>query len=66
MSSTLSWDMKCFKRKSKSLWSFILCKTLMIVANFPWQRYQGLSPVGLRSIQEGGKVNNGAIHNRGC
>src|SRR3954470_20186874 len=37
-----------------------------VVENFPWQRYQGLSPVGLRRIQEGGKVNNGAVHNRGC
>src|ERR1041385_5483132 len=27
---------------------------------FPWQIYQGLSPVGLRRVQEGGKVNNGA------
>src|SRR3954462_15218105 len=27
---------------------------------FLWQRYQGLSPVGLRRIQVGGKVNNGA------
>src|ERR1041384_5095339 len=32
MSSTLSWEMKCLKRKSKSLWSFIICITLMIVA----------------------------------
>src|SRR4051812_40146013 len=37
-----------------------------VAENFPWQRYQGLSPVGLRTIQEGGKVNNGAVHNRGC
>ena len=34
-----------------------------IAANFPWQRYQGLSPVGLRRIQESGKVNNCAVHN---
>ena len=32
---------------------------------FPWQRYQGLSPVGLRRIQEGGKVNNGVKMDRG-
>src|SRR3954466_11811189 len=32
MSSTLSWDMKCLKRKSKNLWSFIICIALMIVA----------------------------------
>ena len=23
-------------------------------------------PVGLQKIQKGGKVNNGAVHNRGC
>ena len=25
-----------------------------------------MSPVGLRRIQEGGELNNGAVHNRGC
>ena len=38
----------------------------VVAANFPRQRYQGLFPVGLTEIQVGGKVNNGAVHNRGC
>ena len=35
----------------------------VVAENFPWQRYQGLTPVGLIEIQEGGKVNNGVVHN---
>ena len=30
----------------------------VVVENFPRQRYQDWSPVGLTEIQEGGRVNN--------
>src|ERR1041385_8240893 len=39
-----------------------------VAAEFPLAKMLRLSiePVGLQEIQEGGKVNNGVVHNSGC